>query len=160
MNSLSKSEKQYWLDDPRNVKTIVYTLYAVCALLFAFDMICGEPLLFSAPAQMSKDLDRAILPETLEQAFEDHGHSLADGTVVSVENKNRDWLITDQANRDTYIINLAGDHLDIYRMDTHFAFENWFGFFGWYGFIACVGLVLVAKEMRRFLMRKEDYYEP
>lgn len=40
-----------------------------------------------------------------------------------------------------------------------FAFEEWFGFYGFYGFVACVGLVLLAKLMRRVLMRPEDYYE-
>lgn len=40
-----------------------------------------------------------------------------------------------------------------------FAFEDWFGFYGFYGFVACVGLVLLAKLMRRVLMRSEDYYE-
>ena len=28
-----------------------------------------------------------------------------------------------------------------------------------YGFVACVLLVLIAKEMRKVLMRKEDYYD-
>lgn len=31
-------------------------------------------------------------------------------------------------------------------------------FYAIYGFVACVLLVLVAKEMRKVLMRKEDYY--
>lgn len=33
------------------------------------------------------------------------------------------------------------------------------GFYAIYGFVACVLLVLVAKEMRKVLMRKEDYYD-
>lgn len=37
--------------------------------------------------------------------------------------------------------------------------EGWFGFYGFYGLIACVALVLVAKQMRRVLMRSEDYYD-
>ena len=37
--------------------------------------------------------------------------------------------------------------------------ERLFGFYGLYGFIACVLLVLIAKEMRKVLMRKEDYYD-
>jgi hypothetical protein len=40
-----------------------------------------------------------------------------------------------------------------------FAVEHWFGFYGWFGFIACVTLVLVAKQLRRVLMRPEDYYD-
>ena len=37
--------------------------------------------------------------------------------------------------------------------------EMWFGFYSIYGFVACVLLVLVAKQMRKVLMRPEDYYE-
>ena len=40
-----------------------------------------------------------------------------------------------------------------------FAIEHWFGFYGIYGFVACVALVLAAKELRRILMRSEDYYD-
>ncbi len=50
--------------------------------------------------------------------------------------------------------------------DRHQAFEHgkleaegWFGFYGLYGFVACVLLVLAAKQMRKFLMRDEDYYD-
>ena len=39
------------------------------------------------------------------------------------------------------------------------AWEGWPGFYGVYGFVACVMLVLVAKEMRKVLMRGEDYYD-
>ena len=40
-----------------------------------------------------------------------------------------------------------------------FSIEHWFGFYGWFGFIACVALVLIAKQLRRVLMRPEDYYD-
>ncbi len=42
---------------------------------------------------------------------------------------------------------------------AEFSWEGWFGFYGFFGFVACVVLVLVAKEMRRILMRKEDHYD-
>ncbi len=38
--------------------------------------------------------------------------------------------------------------------------ERIYGFYGIYGFVACVVLVLLAKEMRKILMRKENYYDP
>lgn len=38
------------------------------------------------------------------------------------------------------------------------AFEQWFGFYAFYGFVACVLLVLVAKQLRRVVMRDEDYW--
>ncbi|MDA0998474.1 MAG: hypothetical protein O2944_09740 [Proteobacteria bacterium] len=37
--------------------------------------------------------------------------------------------------------------------------EVLFGFYGVYGFGACVILVLLAKELRKLIMRKEDYYD-
>jgi hypothetical protein len=37
--------------------------------------------------------------------------------------------------------------------------EALFGFYSVYGFVACVVLVLVAKQMRKVLMRREDYYD-
>lgn len=40
-----------------------------------------------------------------------------------------------------------------------FAVEHVFGFYGWFGFIACVVLVLAAKQLRRILMRPENYYD-
>ncbi len=33
------------------------------------------------------------------------------------------------------------------------------GFYAIYGFVACVLLVVIAKKMRKLLMRKEDYYD-
>ncbi len=52
---------------------------------------------------------------------------------------------------------LAGDFF-VHRHVDH-PWESMFGFYGVYGFVACVVLVLVAKEMRKFLMRGEDYYD-
>ena len=37
--------------------------------------------------------------------------------------------------------------------------EELWGFYAIYGFVACVVLVLKAKQMRKLLMRSEDYYE-
>lgn len=37
--------------------------------------------------------------------------------------------------------------------------ENIPAFYAIYGFVGCVVLVVIAKEMRKFLMRGEDYYD-
>lgn len=47
--------------------------------------------------------------------------------------------------------------LVIHRHIYH-SWENLPAFYAAYGFIGCVVLVLVAKWMRTFLMRSEDYY--
>ena len=37
--------------------------------------------------------------------------------------------------------------------------ENIPAFYALYGFVACVALVMVAKLIRKVVMRKEDYYD-
>jgi len=46
----------------------------------------------------------------------------------------------------------------LHRHVTH-SWENIPGFYALFGFVACVVLVLIAKQMRKILMRKEDYYD-
>ncbi len=46
-----------------------------------------------------------------------------------------------------------------YEKHVIFAFENWFGFFGLFGFSVSFALVLTARELRKILMRDEDYYD-
>jgi len=45
------------------------------------------------------------------------------------------------------------------RRHVDHPWEVLWGFYCVYGFVACVILVLVAKEMRKMLMRGEDYYD-
>lgn len=42
---------------------------------------------------------------------------------------------------------------------TYHPLENLWAFYPIYGFLGCVVLVFVAKWMRLFLMRDEDYYD-
>ena len=46
----------------------------------------------------------------------------------------------------------------LHRHVTH-SWENLPGFYAIFGFVACVTLVLIANQMRKVLMRKEDYYD-
>ena len=46
----------------------------------------------------------------------------------------------------------------IHRHVVH-PWEGLFAFHAGYGFVACVVLVLAATQMRKLLMRDEDYYE-
>ena len=46
-----------------------------------------------------------------------------------------------------------------YTKHVEFGFQSWIAFDAVFGFVACVGLVLIAKQLRRFLMRDEDYYD-
>ena len=47
----------------------------------------------------------------------------------------------------------------IHRHTYHEA-EKLPGFYAIYGFVGCVVLVLVAKQMRKVVMRPESYYDP
>ncbi len=53
---------------------------------------------------------------------------------------------------------IAAIDLVFHRHVVHPA-ESMPGFYSLYGFIACVALVLVARTLRRSLMRSEDYYD-
>jgi hypothetical protein len=55
------------------------------------------------------------------------------------------------------IVAFACDLL-VHRHVDH-SWEALFGFYGVYGFVACVLLVLIAKALRKVLMRPEDYYD-
>ena len=40
-----------------------------------------------------------------------------------------------------------------------YRWEGLTGFYAIFGFVACVTLVLIAKQLRRIMKRKEDYYD-
>ncbi|MEM7252580.1 MAG: hypothetical protein AAF493_14285 [Pseudomonadota bacterium] len=82
---MNDNESKRWLDEPANIKKILWVFYALCAVL--------------------------VLVE-----FFHHRHV------------------------------------------TH-AWESLFGFYAIYGFVACVILVLAATQLRKWLMRDEDYYD-
>jgi hypothetical protein len=46
-----------------------------------------------------------------------------------------------------------------YGKHGHFAWEDWFGFHAFFGFAAFVVIVLLGKQLRRLVMRDEDYYD-
>ena len=58
-----------------------------------------------------------------------------------------------------YVICLLLFILDfiLHRHVTH-KWEELTGFYAIFGFVACVTLVLAAKQLRKILKRKEDYY--
>lgn len=80
-----ENEKQHIFDNSKNVKRVLYFLYACCTVLFLLDFV-------------------------------------------------------------------------IHRHVVH-SWENLWGFYPVYGFVGCVILVVVAKWMRTFLIRPEDYYD-
>ena len=82
---MENHEKEYFLDDPRNVQRVLYVFYFISAL--------------------------SIFAELFIKRYVDHP-----------------W-------------------------------EALFGFYGIYGFAACTVLVLAATQMRKLIMRKEDYYD-
>lgn len=46
-----------------------------------------------------------------------------------------------------------------YDKHAHYAYERVWNFYGLYGFVSCWLLVLVAKRLRKLVMRKEDFYD-
>ena len=79
--------------------------------------------------------------------------------------KEKRWWLDDRRNVDRLVYAIYAVCAGLLLVDPlihkhgPFAIEHWWGFYGIYGFVACVGLVLAAKEMRRVVMRPEDYYD-
>ncbi|MBC8268166.1 MAG: hypothetical protein H8E36_05415 [Rhodospirillaceae bacterium] len=46
-----------------------------------------------------------------------------------------------------------------YEKHVVYEFEHWLGFFGLFGFSVSFALVLTARELRKILMRDEDFYD-
>jgi uncharacterized membrane protein len=46
-----------------------------------------------------------------------------------------------------------------YEKHPHHPAERIWNFYGFYGFVACWLLVLAAKQLRKLVMRKEDFYD-
>ena len=42
---------------------------------------------------------------------------------------------------------------------AYFPWEGWTNFFAAYGFVSCVLLIFIAKIIRLFIKRNEDYFE-
>ncbi len=58
------------------------------------------------------------------------------------------------------IVNLGMQLLDAGELrHAEHPWERLTGFHAIYGFVACVALVLIAKELRKILMRDEDFYD-
>jgi hypothetical protein len=85
MSSGKQDDKKYWLDDPRNVTKVYWSVWIVCGIAALADLF--------------------------------------------------------------------------YHKHVHFWWERLFGFYGVYGFVCCFLLVLAAKELRKVVMRDEDYYD-
>ncbi len=47
-----------------------------------------------------------------------------------------------------------------YEKHGYVDIEHYFGFYAAYGFVMFTGLILVAKALRWFIKRPEDYYAP
>lgn len=79
--------------------------------------------------------------------------------------KQKTYLFDNPRNVRRVVLGLVGVcvilltlDLVLHRHVSH-PWEAMFGFYAVYGFVACVLLVLLAKEMRKVLIRKEDYYD-
>ena len=85
-------------------------------------------------------------------------------TTAPKPDEKKYWLDSksnvDRLVRGFYVVCAVIFAIDVF-VPKHgpFAIEHLFGFYGWYGFVSCVALVLMAKVLRRMVMRGEDYYD-
>ncbi len=84
---------------------------------------------------------------------DEHGHG-----PPSVDPEKVKWIV-----RVLFAVCAAVVVADLFYMPTkkehaHYGWEAWIGFHALYGFVSCVLLVVLAAQMRKLVMRDEDYY--
>jgi hypothetical protein len=47
----------------------------------------------------------------------------------------------------------------VHYRHVYFGFDGWVNFYGFFGFAAFWCIVIIGKNLRRFLWRPEDYYD-
>lgn len=96
-------------------------------------------LLFSAESRFSSDLDQGNFPKGLRQAFDNKGISLSDDVTVEVEDKNFQWVITDEKDsrkKKKYTIIQRKGQLNIYQH----------------------GVILTANATRKQIITKDSHW--
>ena len=86
-------------------------------------------------------------------------------TPVPPEDSGKKYWLDDMKNVNKILWALAAVCAGLmiaeffYHKHVVYDFENWFGFYSFVGFFLPVFLVLSARELRKILMRDEDYYD-
>jgi hypothetical protein len=83
---------------------------------------------------------------------------------LSVEPETDHWLVRPQTVRWLWIgfsavLALIVVLQLVIKVKGYFGVDGWIGFGAVFGFLSCVGMVLVAKGLGRFLKRDENYYD-
>ena len=89
-------------------------LLLTCLALGAWQVAGFTLLEFSTGSQFSGDLSQARISDDLRKMFEDNRVSLSGNVAVSTEHENREWLIADHDERETYIVKQEEGRLNIY----------------------------------------------
>jgi len=77
-------------------------------------MRINTELLFNTKVEDSSQLDNQELPENLKEEFQNNGIELSLNISVIVESKGKEWLITDEQDRETYTVKKEDNRLSIF----------------------------------------------
>jgi len=77
-------------------------------------LVLADRLLFSIDLKFQSDLDNGNISEPLRQKFEKNEVSLSHNAKILIQEKDREWLITDENNLNTYTIRRRTDEVGIY----------------------------------------------
>jgi len=83
---------------------------------------------------------------------------------MNVERDNDHWLVRSRTILWLWIAFSAVLALVVIlqlviKVKGYFGMDGWLGFGAVFGFLCCIGMVLVAKGLGRFLKRKENFYD-
>ncbi|MFQ5816724.1 MAG: NAD(P)(+) transhydrogenase (Re/Si-specific) subunit beta [Terriglobia bacterium] len=89
-------------------------LLLICLGLSGWQVAGYTPLLFRTGSRFATDLDRAVLPKDFRQGFEKSGVSLSPRVSVAVGAEPGAWRITDNDQKETYVVRRQGEELTIH----------------------------------------------
>ncbi len=83
---------------------------------------------------------------------------------MSIEGENDHWLVRPQTIRWLWtgfsvVLALIVVLQSVIKVKGYFGIDAWIGFGAVFGFLSCVGMVLVAKGLGRYLKREENFYD-
>jgi hypothetical protein len=77
-----------------------------------------DRILFSLALEFQSHLTNSKIPEQLQKEFENNSVWPSSNAVISIEQKGKEWLITDEDNNQIFSVRKENDKLNVYRKET------------------------------------------
>jgi len=111
--SMEEKDLRWLINDKDDEQT--YTVRKEDSLNICTEPNIVETELFGIDSKFQSDLDKGTISEDFQKEFENNGISLSENTTISIEEKDRIWLINDKDIEQTYTVRKEDGQLNIYE---------------------------------------------